>query len=293
MSDIELPPVSFLPLEPDGQIYECDVVDLADKLCFLRNAVRWVRDQQGDDKCWQDWERLFACLPEGYTPPKRDESVELENCKQYIASCHRLDVEYTSPQLRIKELEFEVDNLRLICFTRQKEAEQRAAELELQLATEKKSCSLLMAGLESASEQMAELKQQARKVPQLERDIQGLRDLAVASSRQMAAEIDRLRKRTHEIQETESKKNGVLERKLNDIKIWGDIGMDWLKQQCGVEPGDSLRNYPVPLFHGVRLLFRRRNSLEYEVTRLRNLMIEAGLDWEKGIVWGAEPQVEQ
>lgn len=44
-------------------------------------------------------------LPEGYVPPERDESVELELCKQYIKSCHNPSVKYTSPQRRIEELE--------------------------------------------------------------------------------------------------------------------------------------------------------------------------------------------
>ena len=35
----------------------------------LFEQIRKVRDNFGDDKCWN---ALFAMLPEGYTPPKQD-----------------------------------------------------------------------------------------------------------------------------------------------------------------------------------------------------------------------------
>lgn len=73
----------------------------------LEAGIRKLRDDwlNGDDKCWKDLEELFKLLPEGFTPPARDESVELENCKKYIASCHHPEVKYVSPQVRIAELE--------------------------------------------------------------------------------------------------------------------------------------------------------------------------------------------
>ena len=49
-------------------------------------AIRKVRDQKGDDRCWKDLEELYGVLPEGYESPVRDTLVELENCKKYIAS---------------------------------------------------------------------------------------------------------------------------------------------------------------------------------------------------------------
>lgn len=84
----------------------------------LANSIRWVRDQRGDDKCYKDLEWLYDQLPEGYTPPERDEIVELENCKQYIASCHNPNIKYVSPQRRIEELETLFRGLRENLFNR-------------------------------------------------------------------------------------------------------------------------------------------------------------------------------
>ncbi len=78
----------------------------------LCDAIRHVRDQRGDYRCWKDWEAVYDLLPEGYTPPQRDTTVELENCVQYIKSCNDPNVEYVSPQRRIEELEAEVAQLK-------------------------------------------------------------------------------------------------------------------------------------------------------------------------------------
>ena len=71
----------------------------------LRNAIRKHRDQRGDDRCWLDDEELYKVLPEGYTVPERDTSVELHRCEKYIACRHNPNTKYTSPQRRIEELE--------------------------------------------------------------------------------------------------------------------------------------------------------------------------------------------
>ncbi len=62
----------------------------------LENQIRKIRDNFGDDKCWMDWDALFAMLPEGYTPPKQDIPIQLENCKQYLA-CQNNGTEYVPP----------------------------------------------------------------------------------------------------------------------------------------------------------------------------------------------------
>jgi len=77
----------------------------ADQLTKYETAIRDMRDQRGDDRCWKDLENLYALLPEGYTPPVRDEAVEIENCIKYIRSCHDPRTTYVSPQRRIEELE--------------------------------------------------------------------------------------------------------------------------------------------------------------------------------------------
>lgn len=74
------------------------------QLEHLRNLVRYVRDQRGDNKCWRDLDMVYAALPEGYTPPVRDTLVTLENCRRYVESCHDPRVDYHSPERRIEEL---------------------------------------------------------------------------------------------------------------------------------------------------------------------------------------------
>jgi len=69
----------------------------------LFNQIRKIRDNFGDDKCWQDWNALFAMLPEGYTPPKQDIPIQLENCKQYL-TCQSEGTEYMPPPRWVKGL---------------------------------------------------------------------------------------------------------------------------------------------------------------------------------------------
>ena len=38
----------------------------------LQSAVRRHRDERGDDRCWEDDERLYAALPEGLLLPVRE-----------------------------------------------------------------------------------------------------------------------------------------------------------------------------------------------------------------------------
>jgi hypothetical protein len=71
----------------------------------LEDAIRKHRDERGDDRCWQSDEELYRALPEGYTPPARDSAVELKNCEKYIACRHNPATEYVSPQRRIEQLE--------------------------------------------------------------------------------------------------------------------------------------------------------------------------------------------
>jgi hypothetical protein len=73
----------------------------------LRAAIRKHRDQRGDDRCWMDDEELYKVLPEGYVPPERDTSVELEHCRRFIACRRNPATAYVSPERRIEELEEE------------------------------------------------------------------------------------------------------------------------------------------------------------------------------------------
>jgi len=84
----------------------------------LLAAIREHRDQQGDNRCWLDDEKLYSALPEGYTPPVRDSTVELENCKRFIAYRHNPDIIYVSSQAEIERLQAEIERLRLMVFAK-------------------------------------------------------------------------------------------------------------------------------------------------------------------------------
>lgn len=102
----------------DGSRYisDTDYYDWKPRLCRLAvklvAGIRNHRDQKGDDKCWMDDEELYKLLPEGYTPPERDTTVELSLCEQYIKCRRNPATTYVSPQRRIEELEEENKQLK-------------------------------------------------------------------------------------------------------------------------------------------------------------------------------------
>lgn len=62
---------------------------LKSELEKTRDAIRYHRDQKGDDRCWVDDVRLYEILPEGpvgYDPTLPPEDVFLENCKRFCRS---------------------------------------------------------------------------------------------------------------------------------------------------------------------------------------------------------------
>jgi hypothetical protein len=68
------------------------------------DGIREHRNVRGDDRCWRDDEALYRLLPEGYTPPEIDTAVELERCKQFIASRQNPATVYVSPEREIERL---------------------------------------------------------------------------------------------------------------------------------------------------------------------------------------------
>ena len=96
-----------------GMESQCELMDQLKQQCRkLEKAIRTHRDFKGDDRCWMDDEELYSVLPEGYTRPIRDTTVELENCKKFIASRSIPFTEYISPERRIKELEKQLADLK-------------------------------------------------------------------------------------------------------------------------------------------------------------------------------------
>lgn len=71
-------------------------------------GIRAHRDARGDDRCWMDDEELYKLLPEGFEPPLRDSSVELERCKQFITCRHNPSTEYVSPEREIESLKDDI-----------------------------------------------------------------------------------------------------------------------------------------------------------------------------------------
>ena len=98
----------FDPLDPAVAL----VTEYERRIAILENAIRKHRDERGDDRCWMDDAVLYKTLPEGFTPPVRDSSVELKMCEQYIACRHNPATEYVSPQRKIEQLEAENYQLR-------------------------------------------------------------------------------------------------------------------------------------------------------------------------------------
>ncbi len=102
-------------LENDIAGYQAVERHLRDELQTVMNqkstyeaAIRRHRDERGDDRCWLDDETLYKSLPEGYKPPDRDTTVEIENCHRYIVCRHHPDTKYVSPQRRIEELQAQI-----------------------------------------------------------------------------------------------------------------------------------------------------------------------------------------
>lgn len=92
----------------------------------LQAAIRRHRDYRGDHRCHLDDGELYAVLPEGDTRPARETAVTIENCARYI-ECRQQGREYVSPQVRIEELESEVQALvREVVALRQQVAGQQA-----------------------------------------------------------------------------------------------------------------------------------------------------------------------
>lgn len=58
---------------------------LREEVTRLQNAIRYHRDQKGDERCHLDDDRLYEVLPEGKTDVARTLPCNfLENCKQFF-----------------------------------------------------------------------------------------------------------------------------------------------------------------------------------------------------------------
>jgi hypothetical protein len=107
---LTIPTMTNCPHPGEGWCLEC-VRELEAGFERYASAIRRHRDYRGDDRCWQDDEELYRVLPEGYTPPKRDTTVELTNCERYIRCRHNPGTEYVSPQREIERLKALVESL--------------------------------------------------------------------------------------------------------------------------------------------------------------------------------------
>lgn len=72
------------------------MIDAEGELVDLYIQIRKIRDTFGDDKCYEDWHKLFAMLPEGFTSPKQDIAVQLEHCERFL-KCRAANIEYVPP----------------------------------------------------------------------------------------------------------------------------------------------------------------------------------------------------
>jgi hypothetical protein len=73
----------------DNDLEPMTAEEMKAEIIKLREAIRYHRDQKGDDRCWVDDLRLYEILPEGavgYDPTLPPEDVFLENCKRFYKS---------------------------------------------------------------------------------------------------------------------------------------------------------------------------------------------------------------
>jgi hypothetical protein len=73
----------------DEDLTKMSLEELQTEAKRLRDAIRYHRDQKGDDRCWVDDLRLYEALPEpptNYDPTLPPEDVFLANCKRFCQS---------------------------------------------------------------------------------------------------------------------------------------------------------------------------------------------------------------
>jgi hypothetical protein len=89
----------------DPDLIELSRKAIIDEIMKLRNAIRYARDQVGDDKCWLDFFRLFEFLPEYHSMNMNREVLSeeemLNNCKTFI-SC--INCYLNNPEKSIDEI---------------------------------------------------------------------------------------------------------------------------------------------------------------------------------------------
>lgn len=72
-------------INPDPEVEKWDRVRLEQEVMKLRSAIRYHRDQKGDDRCWLDDIKLYEALPETgnaeLTLPPKEEF--LGSCKKF------------------------------------------------------------------------------------------------------------------------------------------------------------------------------------------------------------------
>jgi hypothetical protein len=72
-------------MSKDSDLNQMDWQRLRDEVATLRQAIRYHRDQKGDERCYLDDDLLYERLPEGKTDVARVLPCNfLENCKQFF-----------------------------------------------------------------------------------------------------------------------------------------------------------------------------------------------------------------
>lgn len=69
---------------PDEDIVEFDRDALLQEIMRLRSAIRYHRDQKGDDRCWLDDIKLYELLPE-----TSSHELTLPPQEEFLSSCKR------------------------------------------------------------------------------------------------------------------------------------------------------------------------------------------------------------
>lgn len=94
----------------DNDLANMKFEDLQQEVMKLRSAIRYHRDQKGDDNCWLDSKTLYDVLPEkiGVSPELPDKQLMMINCSRYY-DCRKAGKFYTPLDELPRKIEFAYD----------------------------------------------------------------------------------------------------------------------------------------------------------------------------------------
>lgn len=82
-------PTKMSPLSKieNRKLINCLKEELIDEIILFRKALRYCKNQDGDDNCWMDYRHMLMRFLPGYDPAKDDVVLDADqekNCKNFI-----------------------------------------------------------------------------------------------------------------------------------------------------------------------------------------------------------------